>query len=75
MPQKNLRPRIVTQGGYDKTGAIVEGHEKTEYINATFVRLRFKNVKLQHVASFGKEKVYGDEATVEEPFNSNQKNW
>ena len=73
MPQEDLRPRIVVQGGLDKTGAIVEGEEKTEYINATYVRLNFKNVKLQHVVSFGKEKVYGDNPTAEEPYDSNQK--
>jgi len=72
MSQTNLRPRIVVQGGLGKTGAIAEGDEKTEYINATYVRLTFKNIKLQHVVSFGKEKVFGDDAKAEEPLNSNQ---
>lgn len=75
MHQKDLRPRIVVQGGLDKTGAIVEGDEKTEYINASYVWLNCKNVKLKHVISFGKDKVYGDGATVENPSIPTKKNW
>ena len=73
MLEKNLTPRVVFDGGFHKTGAIVEGDQSIEYIVTEFVRLRLLPFTLRHVVAFNKGEVYDDEVKMEEPDDFDKK--